>query len=118
MFVSAAFAHASAQDDGYRCVRRDCMNDVQKLALFCWLLEVICAAPVRNADVDVCSVWTIQGSGKLENYEQAVICYMILPFATSSPVRMIGEDPWRAMWNSPHTRMLFDANVCSVDRSQ
>jgi hypothetical protein len=35
MFLSAAFAHASAQEDGYRSVRRDCTNDVQKLALFC-----------------------------------------------------------------------------------
>ena len=32
MFLIAAFAHASAQDDGYRSVWRDCMNDVQKLA--------------------------------------------------------------------------------------
>lgn len=80
---------------------------------------MIFAASVRNADVDVCSVRTIQGSGKLENHEQqAGICSMFLPFTTSSPVRMISEDPWRAMWNSPHTRMLFDANVCSVDRFQ
>lgn len=50
--------------------------------------------------------------------QQAGMCSMFLPFTTSSPVRMISEDPWRAMWNAPHTRMLFDANVCSVDRSQ